>query len=126
VVASIRFDIDLHVGWTVIPAILLVALTGASVGYALASVLGPQVTNQVTSFMSIAILLFSPINFPADRLPGGLRAIHRVLPVEYMADTVRGSLTGRYATSAALAFSVVAAWCAAGLLLSYWATTRRR
>ena len=125
-IASARFDINLHFGWTVVPAIALVALTGASVGYALASLLRPEVANQVTSFLSIGILLFSPINFPADRLPSALRAVHNVLPVQYMADIVRGSLTGDYTVSAALAFSVVAAWCTAGLLLSYSVVTRRR
>ena len=126
-VASIRFDVDLRLGWTVIPAIALVALTGASVGYALASALRPELANQLSSFISIGVLLFSPINFPADRLPGAVRAIHRVLPVEYMADVVRGSLTGRYTTSSAgVAFAIVAAWCAAGLLLSFRVAVRQR
>jgi ABC-2 type transport system permease protein len=123
--ATLRFHIHLRIGWTVIPAITLVALTGASVGYALAALLKPNVANQITSFLSVGLLLFSPVNFPASRLPGGLRALHRVLPVEYMADIVRGSLTGRYSTSAALAFGVVAAWCAAGLLASYRVAIRR-
>jgi ABC-2 type transport system permease protein len=68
VVASIRFDVGLHAGWAVVPAVVLVALTGASVGYGLATTLPPQVTGQVTSFLSILILLFSPINFPADQI----------------------------------------------------------
>lgn len=126
-VASARFDVDLQLSWTVVPAIALVALTGASVGYALASLLRPEVANQVTQFTSIGVLLFSPINFPADRLPGALRAVHRFLPIEYMADVVRGSLTGTYAsTSAGVAFAVVAAWCVVGLYVSYRVAVRRR
>jgi ABC-2 type transport system permease protein len=125
-VAVMRFHIHLRPAWTVVPAIALVALTGASVGFALASVLKPQIAQQVTSFISIGVLLFSPINFPADRLPPVLRAIHRVLPVQYMADVMRGSLTGRYAASAGLAFAVVAGWCAVGLLVSYRVAVRRR
>ena len=105
---------------------MLVALTGASVGYALASALKPQVAAQITSFLSIGILLFSPINFPADRLPGTLRAVHRVLPIEYMADVMRGSLTGHYESGAALAFAMVAGWCIAGLVVSTRVATRRR
>ena len=125
IVAALRFDIGLHVTWTVAPAIALVALTGASVGYALALTLRPQVTNHITSFMSVAILLFSPINFPAARLPDALRAVHRVLPVQYMADVIRGSLTGQYTDAAGLAFAVVAGWCVAGLAVSYRAATRQ-
>jgi ABC-2 type transport system permease protein len=125
-VASLRFDIHLKVGLSVIPAIVLVALTGASVGYALASLVKPQLAQQITNFLSIGVLLFSPINFPATRLPDVLRAVHRVLPVQYMADVVRGSLTGDYTVSASLAFAVVAAWCAAGLALSYRVAVHRR
>lgn len=123
--ATLRFDVGLHVGWAVVPAILLVALTGASVGYALAVSLAPQVTNIITSFLSIVILLFSPLNFPAERLPGFLQAIHAVLPIQYMADVVRGSLTGHYNDSALLAFAMVGGWCAAGLAVSYRAAVRR-
>jgi ABC-2 type transport system permease protein len=125
VVAAMRFDVGLHVGWTVVPAIAFVALTGASVGYGMAATLAPEVTGSVTSFISLAVLLFSPINFPADRLPGVLQAIHRVLPVQYMADVVRGSLTGKWADPAAVAFAMVGVWCAVGLSLSYRAAVRR-
>ena len=125
VVAAIRFDVSFHIGWTVVPAIVLVALTGAAVGYGLASTLAPQVTGQVTAFVSIVILLFSPINFPADRLPGFMQVVHRVLPIQYMADVMRGSLTGRYDDPAVLAFVVVGCWCIAGLGASYRAAVRR-
>ena len=89
-------------------------------------VLKPQVTGQVTSFISIGILLFSPINFPLDRLPDALQSVHRVLPVSYMADLVRYSLTGSQGSAVGLAFAVVGAWCAAGLAVSYRAATKRR
>lgn len=126
-VASLRFDITFHLSWTVVPAIALVALTGASVGYALAALLRPEVANQISAFISIGVLLFSPINFPASRLPGVLRAVHRFLPIQYMADVVRGSLTGHYeTTSAALAFAIVAAWCTVGLFVSYRVAVHRR
>ena len=124
-IAAARFDIGLRIGAGVVPAVVLVALTGASVGYALAVGLHPQVATQVGSFVGIVLLLFSPINFPADRMPGFLQAIHQVLPVQYMADLVRGGLTGVYEGSAASAFAVVGAWCLAGLAVSYRAATRQ-
>ena len=125
VVAALRFHVGFQIGWSVVPAVLLVALTGAAVGYGLAATLAPQVTNQVTAFLSIAILLFSPINFPAERLPGFLQVVHRILPIQYMADIMRGSLTGHYDDSALVAFVMVAGWCAAGLGVSYRAAVRR-
>lgn len=124
-VAMIRFDITLDVGWAVLPAVVLVALAAASVGYALAASLPPSVTAQVASFISILLLLFSPINFPAERLPEALQVVHRFLPVQYMADVVRGGLTGTYEHGSAVSFAIVGAWCAAGLAVSYRAVTRR-
>lgn len=126
IVASIRFDFDLRIGWTIVPAVLLVALSGACVGYAFALLLQPQVAQQITNFISIGILLFSPINFPNERLPSALRAVHTVLPVKYMGDLMRWSLTGRFVERPGLAFAVVGAWCAAGLLTSYRVATKRR
>jgi ABC-2 type transport system permease protein len=126
VVASLRFHFGLRPSWTILPALVLVALTGACVGYAMAMALKPLVANQLTQFVSIGILLFSPVNFPNDRLPGWLQAVHGVLPVKYMGDLVRWSLTGRFVPRPGLAFVVVAAWCAAGLAVSYRTATKRR
>ena len=109
-----------------VPAFLLVAMTGAAVGYAMASVLRPEVTSIVSSFVSVFILLFSPLDFPLSRLPGFLQVIHRILPVKYMADLIRWSLTGRFVASPGLAFAVVGLWCVACLGLTYRVATRRR
>jgi ABC-2 type transport system permease protein len=126
VVASVRFRFALAVHWSIVPATVLVAFTGACVGYGMAMMLAPQVANQLTNFLSIGILLFSPIDFPIERLPGPLQAIHRGLPVKYMADLVRWSLTGKYVARPGLAFAVVGAWCAAGLAVSYRIAVKRR
>lgn len=124
-VAVLRFHLSLHVSALIIPAMALAALTAAAVGCAISMSLPPAATQQVTQFVSIALLLFSPINFPLSRLPIVLQDIHRGLPVVYIADLVRGGLTGHYGTSIPLAFAVVGAWCAAGLVLSARIASRR-
>jgi ABC-2 type transport system permease protein len=125
VLAAGRFDFGLRVHPAVLPTIILVALSGASVGFALASVLKPELASHVTSFVAIGILLFSPLNFPAERLPDVLRAIHAVLPIQYMGDLVRWSLTGQGATNVGLAFAVVTAWCLAGIATGWRVSLRR-
>jgi ABC-2 type transport system permease protein len=125
VVSSLRFDFALRIGWTLVPTIVLVAFTAACVGYALAMVLAPQVAQQLTSFISIGLLLFSPVNFPMERLPGALQAVHRVLPVTYMGDLMRYGLTGGNIERPGMTFAIVAAWCAAGLFVSYRVAVRR-
>ena len=126
IVAAARFHFDLQLSAYVVPAILLVALTGAAVGYAMASVLRPEAIGNVTSFLSVGILLFSPIDFPVERLPEFLQVIHQILPVKSMADIVRWTLTGRYVSNPAQAFLVVGVWCVVCLALSYRVATRRR
>ena len=123
--AAWRFDVHFHLDGLVVPAIVLVSLTSAAVGYGVAVTFPPTATAQVTQFLSIALLLFSPIEFPLDRLPGWLQDLHRGLPITYMADVIRGGLTGHYGASRALAFGVLGAYCAAGLALSVRAANRR-
>jgi ABC-2 type transport system permease protein len=125
VLAAVRFDVHFHVAAVIVPAFVLVSLTAAAVGYAIAVSLPPAATGQVTSFLSIALLLFSPINFPLDRLPGWLQDLHRGLPVTYMADIIRGGLTGSYGADAGLAFGVGGAYCVLGLALSARAAAHR-
>jgi ABC-2 type transport system permease protein len=125
VLASMRFDFALRLHPAVVPTIALVALTGASVGYAVATALKPEIANHVASFISIGVLLFSPINFPAERLPNVLQAIHAVLPIQYMGDLVRWSLTGRLVDHVGRAFAIVTAWCIAGIAVAWRISARR-
>jgi ABC-2 type transport system permease protein len=125
-VASHRFDFGLQVSPLVVPALLLVAATASAVGYAMAAASPPQATQQISSFVSIGVLLFSPVSLPAEQLPEALQAVHSVLPVESMADVVRWSLTGQYVASVSTAFAVVAVWCAGALALGARVATRRR
>jgi ABC-2 type transport system permease protein len=124
-VAAARFHFALHLSPFAVPVVILVALCGAAVGFAVAMIASPQTAQHVASFVAILLLLFSPINFPIDRLPDALAAVHRVLPVTYMADLMRWSLTGRSVDNIAFAFAIVAAWSAVSVALSWRVATRR-
>jgi ABC-2 type transport system permease protein len=69
--------------------------------------------------------MFSPVNFPADRLPRWLQVVHQVLPITAMADVMRGTLARDRFELSAGPFLVLAAWCAAGFTASYVAMNRR-
>ena len=125
VLSSMKFDFALDVSIAVVPAILLVAFSGSAIGYGLGEILSPEAANQIGSFITVLILLFSPINFPVERLPEFLQSVHAVLPVKYMAELVRWSLTGRFAENIVLAFAIVSLWCAAGIAASWRAAVRR-
>src|SRR4051794_41026632 len=94
IVATMRFGLDLQVSPLVIPAMLLVVLTTTSIGYALASILSQTLANLLTQVLVVFVLMFSPLNFPADRLPDWLAAIHAVLPIQAMGEVIRGTLAG--------------------------------
>ncbi len=125
VAAQWRFGLEMAVSPLVVPAFLLVALTATSVGYAIAAVLPPMLANLTTQVLVVFVLMFSPLTFPADRLPGWLAAIHGVLPIQAMGEVVRGTLASNAFPLTAGAFLALAAWCAASFTVTGFVLTRR-
>jgi ABC-2 type transport system permease protein len=125
VVSSIRFGLDLQVSPLVMPAVLLVVLTATSVGYAMASLLPPMLAQMASQILVVFILMFSPLNFPADRLPDWLATIHRVLPIQAMGEVMRGTLASNAFPLSAGAFLLLGAWCAATFVATGVVLTRR-
>ncbi len=124
---SRHYGFDLELSPLLLPAVLLVGLTATTVGYAIAH-LAPSVelVTVITNFIIFCLFLFSPINFPAERLPGWLAELHRFLPVKHAADAIRGTLTPGNAENLGLNFLVLGIWCAAGFTITYITVTRRQ
>lgn len=120
-----RYGIDLSIAPWALPAAVLVSLTAAAVGYAMAAVLPPTIAQLMTQLLIFAILLFSPITFPAERLPDWLASLHRVLPVEPMAELIRAGLAQDAFAVPASSVAVLLAWCAGAVLLAAVALRRR-
>jgi ABC-2 type transport system permease protein len=118
-------DLTLSVSLAIVPAVLMVATTAAAVGYAMATVLPPMVAMLLTQVLVIGVLIFSPINFPVDRLPDWLQDVHAVLPVQAMGEVIRGSLAADTFALTSGPFVLLGVWCAAALGLSYVALRRR-
>lgn len=112
IVAAARFGLELDVSPLVLPAMALIVLTASSVGYALAALLPPMVAQLLTQVLVVFILMFSPLNFPVERLPSWLATIHSVLPIAAMGEIIRGTLAGSAFPIPPGAFALVAAWCA--------------
>ncbi len=108
------------------PALLLIALTGVFVGYAIAfGAPKPQLAHLATQIIVFLIMLFSPVIYPIEQLPDWLATLHRGLPIKYMADLSRGTLTD-LDVNLGLAFGVVGAWCVAAFIVTYIIVHRRR
>ena len=118
-------DLSLSISLAVIPAILLVATTSAAIGYAMASLLPPMLAMLLTQVLVVGVLIFSPINFPAERLPAWMQSLHAVLPVQAMGEVIRGSLAADTFPLTGGPFLLLATWCALSLALSYQVLRRR-
>jgi ABC-2 type transport system permease protein len=126
ILGKFHFGFDLQVSWLVIPAILLIASTATFAGYSLAfAVPKPMMVNVITQLMIFFVMMFSPVMFPAEQLPGFLQAIHRVLPIQYMADLMRGTLTD-LPVNLGLAFAVVGTWFVGGFVCTNMLVRRRQ
>jgi len=125
VVGAWALDLTLSVSFLIVPSVLLVATTAAAIGYAMATVLPPMMAILMSQVLIFAVLIFSPINYPAERLPDWLQTIHSVLPVESMGEIIRGSLAADTFPLTTGPFMMLSVWCAVALVLSYVALQRR-
>jgi ABC-2 type transport system permease protein len=112
-VGTLRYDVELHVSPLAIPAFVLIALMATMIGYAIVHIV-------------FCLFLFSPINYPSERLPHWLSTLHAFLPIRYAADLVRGTLLDMYSDRVGLSFLVLGVWCLAGFGVTYLAMTRRQ
>ena len=119
VVTSVRFDFALEISPLVVPAVALVLVTASTVGAAI-GLRSPsqQTTSLFSNMVLIGALLFSPINFPADRLPGWLQGVHEVLPLTHMAELLRATLVPEADARVGLNLLVLGAWAAGGLVIT--------
>ena len=126
ILGAAYYHFSLHISLLVIPAMLLIAMAGIFLGYSLAhGISKPQITQLITQVLVFFIMIFSPIMFPKEQLPHWLAIVHRYLPVQYMADLSRGTLTDLH-VNLGLAFAVVGGWCLAGLVVTCILVRRRR
>lgn len=124
-VAALRFDLAFAVSPWVVPAMLLVAACSVAIGYGIAYATRPEVAGILTQLVFFVTLMFTPINFPADRLPGWLAAVHTWLPFGYMAQAIRETVDVPATGVPVLPFAVLLLWCVAGLATTYRVMTRR-
>ncbi|WP_149205365.1 ABC transporter permease [Actinotalea subterranea] len=126
VVAGVmRFDLELSVAPWILVAVLVISLTAASVGYGMASVLPPALAMIMTQLLIFVVLLFSPISYPAERMPDWLQQAHEVLPIEPMAQLMRAGLVDDTFSVPGRSLVVLAAWTAVSVGGALMALRRR-
>jgi len=122
---SVYHNFTLQVSSLVIPVFILISLTGSCVGYAIAlGVPRPQMANIASQILLFFIVFFSPVIYSAEQLPPWLATIHSVLPIKYMADLTRGSLSD-VEVNIGRAFVITGVCCITSFLFCYLVMKKR-
>jgi ABC-2 type transport system permease protein len=125
--AAWRYGLSLTVSPAVVPALLLASLMATSVGFAMAQLIGkPLVTNAIVNALIFVVLIFSPVQFPISHLPLWLADVHRVLPIYYLGQVLRASVTTGLVSNLVLSYAMLAAWTVAAWAGAAWVIGRRR
>lgn len=120
-----RFGITLSVSPLIVPAALLVSLTAAALGYGIAVVTAPTVAQLISQTLVFVVLLFSPVSYPASRMPQWMQSVHEWLPIEPMANLMRATLVSETFTVSLQSMLVLVAWCALAVGAASFALRRR-
>jgi ABC-2 type transport system permease protein len=127
-IASLSYDVDLMVSWSIVPAVLFTSAMATSVGYALGhGVPEPRVIGLITSLVLFLVMLFSPIVVAIEQFPQWWGTVHRILPFWHMSVVIRAGLgEGLVTSSVAGSYSVLAIWGVFSWLVTGWVIGRRR
>jgi ABC-2 type transport system permease protein len=124
-VSTLRFDLVLETTPLVVLVIVLVALTSTATGYSLAVLLHPTVAAMLTQVLVVFVLMFSPLTFPPERLPGWLASVHAVAPIQSMGELLRGTIIGGAHPVEAMAFVTFGLWAGISLIITSLVMARR-
>lgn len=123
--ASFRFDLQLVYTYKSILIFTLVGLTAIGIGYTIALWLRPIIAELISQVLIFGILLFSPINFPPERLPSWLARLHEFLPIQFMVESVRATLAPDQFDLDRFSIFVIGVWCVFSFIMCYFAIVKR-
>lgn len=115
IAGSAYFGVALAPTWWLVPAVVLVSLTSSSIGYAIGTVLHPTVAHLISQVLVFTVMLFTPISYPAERLPQWAQSVHDWLPLEPMAEAIRSGLAPGQFPLSVRSVVVLVIWCAASV-----------
>lgn len=113
-VANWIFDPGFAVSWWVIPAYLLMLFSCFGIGYGYSFLFHPEAAMALSQILAFGALMFSPINYPMERLPEWLQSVHEVLPIYHMAEVMRASLAHTAFEAEAISYIILGAWAVVG------------
>ena len=125
-VASIlRFDISIYITPLSILIILIAQISMICIGFSIAYWLPPNAMALATQIIMIGGLLFSPITYPAERLPMWTQCVYQALPFVPMSNLLRSSIF-HFGIISVIDIVVVLAWAIIASVLALSALSKRR
>ena len=124
IAAVLRFDVDLQINFGSIMIILISQFSMICIGFCIAYWFPPNMMALATQVIMIGGLLFSPMTYPAERLPRWTEYIYQILPFVPTSDLIRTSFFGGKEISYYDLF-IVLLWGIVAFLLALCALTKR-
>ncbi|MHC9532266.1 ABC transporter permease [Dellaglioa sp. L3N] len=124
IAAVMRFHVVLYVNPISIIVIILSQFTMILIGFSLAYWLSINIMALVTQLIMIGGLLFSPITYPATRLPDWIEGFYNFLPFVPTGNLIRSTLF-HFGVFSYLNLVTIIAWALIAFGLSLFALTKR-
>jgi len=119
VLASLLANLSGVDWWTLVPAVILIAVASAFLGLFVAVSVSEVFEAQTFSnFLRFPMIFLCGLFFPVTALPLFLRPLSYALPLTYGTDLLHGAVDGANALPLALDFAVLAVYCSALFLLT--------
>lgn len=118
IVTSLIFNPGYSFSPAFILAYLLCCLTCIGIGYGFSYALPPMIAMALSQVIAFTALMFSPINFPIERLPGWLQVIHRILPIDAMAQVIRATMASSNFEVSWVTCLKLLVWCIVGYFVA--------
>lgn len=121
---SFRFHINIQVSVTGICVLLAAQLVTICIGFAIAYCFPSNMVALVTQVIMLGGLLFSPITYPAERLPAWTMPFYNSLPFVRIAQAVRAYLFG-FDSFTVSGFAVIFVWGISCFILCLYLLSKR-
>lgn len=113
-VTNFIFRPEYAISWTLIPSLIIIVLACFGIGYGYSFVMNAEHAMALSQVIAFTALMFSPINYPIDRLPMWLQYLHRALPIYPMSEVMRASLAHTSFSADPLCYVVLTIWAFVG------------
>lgn len=125
-VAYLFMDPGYDVSWTILIGFILSGVAAICIGYGFSYLLSDEFTFTLSQVIAFGALMFSPLNYPIERLPEWLQIVHKILPIESMAQVMRNALAKSIFDVSIQNYVTLTVWAVLGFAGALYVLNTRR